>query len=357
MSEVRNVSYPPRLGYNPSLDGLRGIAIIFVMMAHANFQLGIYGAIGVDMFFVLSGFLITTLLLEENLNRKLISLKAFFIRRVFRLFPALCFLLMVILLYSLFQYQNIRIIILKDVLWSIFYVKNISWLWETSNSGLLNHMWSLAVEEQFYLFWPFLLISLIKKNMLQSLNIILPLFSVYIFISHMFGISWIFNSIFHEGIFLGCSLALFRWNNAVLIKHPSSISIFLIMLIIIIGVAPIKYDVNLENVFGLITSIITSFLILISVEYKNHLLIDYLLNNSILVFIGKISYALYIWHIPVFFWFREHSSLDPLENFILKWIVTLLLSLFSWYVIEKPFLKFGRSLSDKIKNSLITCTI
>src|SRR5688572_31370589 len=91
----------PSLGYVPALDGLRAIAVILVMLTHANFQLGENGILGVDIFFALSGFLITTLLIEENFRRGHISLFGFYTRRAFRLFPALYIILVLILLYAL----------------------------------------------------------------------------------------------------------------------------------------------------------------------------------------------------------------------------------------------------------------
>lgn len=90
------------IGYVPALDGLRAIAVMLVLFTHANFFLGSNGFLGVDMFFVISGFLITTLLLEENNKKNKISLKAFYLRRTLRLFPALYFLCILVFFYAVF---------------------------------------------------------------------------------------------------------------------------------------------------------------------------------------------------------------------------------------------------------------
>ena len=161
-----------KIGYLPALDGLRAIAIILVMLTHANFQLGANGILGVDMFFALSGFLITTLLLEENESNTKISLAGFYVRRAFRLFPALYIMLFVIFCYALFFTSTVteKIIIFSEIKAAGLYLYNISWNWGWATEGLLlAHTWSLAVEEQFYLLWPliFIIVLKLKLNILE----------------------------------------------------------------------------------------------------------------------------------------------------------------------------------------------
>jgi peptidoglycan/LPS O-acetylase OafA/YrhL len=344
-------SLPEKIGYLPYLDGLRGIAIIVVMMTHANFQLGIYGIIGVDVFFVLSGFLITTLLLEEKFYKNSVSLKAFFLRRVFRLFPALYLLLLILYIYSTYQASAFASLIQQDIIWSFFYIMNISWIWSTTNSGLINHMWSLAVEEQFYIFWPLILLSLIFLKNIRIMIWGLIIASLYIFISHLYGISELFNSIFQEGIFLGCLIAVLRWRYSFDMKELQSLQTSFLLLIIFIGIAPIPLIILVKEILGGVVSVITAFLVISFVCSTKLTIAKKFLQNNILIFIGKISYALYIWHVPVFFWFKNDLNFPATASFILKWMVSFGLAIFSWYIIEKPSLKIGRSISNKIKQS------
>jgi peptidoglycan/LPS O-acetylase OafA/YrhL len=153
---------PERLGYQPALDGIRAVAVVLVLLFHfratGNRPLVAGGFLGVDMFFVLSGFLITTLLLEERLGTGHISLRSFYARRALRLFPPL----------ALAVVAAIVLVLVLDpgdpsrpewsgVLGATFYYAN--WLRITSGDvlGILDHTWSLSIEEQFYLFFPPLL--------------------------------------------------------------------------------------------------------------------------------------------------------------------------------------------------------
>ena len=160
---------PSHMGYIPSLDGLRALAVLAVILYHAHFSWIRGGFIGVEVFFVVSGFLITSLLLEESEDTGGISLRQFWIRRARRLLPALFTMLVVVsawaLLFSKYKVGQLR----HDFLAAVFYISN--W-WQIFSSDvpyfapsdppLLRHLWSLAVEEQWYLLWPIAFIALFK---------------------------------------------------------------------------------------------------------------------------------------------------------------------------------------------------
>ena len=125
---IKNNNFNP-LKYQPALDGIRALAITLVMFAHANFQLFKNGGIGVSVFFALSGFLITTLLLEEFNTNNNISLKGFYVRRTMRLFPALYVLLIFVFIYSTFfripsDQKMINYEILSSALYVLIYAKS-----------------------------------------------------------------------------------------------------------------------------------------------------------------------------------------------------------------------------------------
>src|SRR5205823_6453336 len=158
-----------RLGYRPYLDGLRGIFVLLVLMLHADVPFTRGGYIGVDGFFVLSGFLITALLVQEWGRTEKIDLIAFYRRRILRLFPALLALLIACALFTLFYTTGAAA---EDnwrgILSALVYVGNWTRIGYLGNwhhgLGMLDHTWSLAVEEQFYLTWPLLLAFMLSRR-------------------------------------------------------------------------------------------------------------------------------------------------------------------------------------------------
>src|SRR5262245_41272123 len=158
---------PGRLAYQPALDGLRGVAVLAVLLFHAGHLRG--GFLGVDLFFTLSGFLITTLLLAEHSARGRISLRNFWSRRARRLLPALYLVLGATVAYAaLFARPDSLQQIRGDAFAALAYVAN----WHLIATGgsywsqyaapsPLEHLWSLAVEEQFYIVWPLLVVGIL----------------------------------------------------------------------------------------------------------------------------------------------------------------------------------------------------
>lgn len=160
MSAARSASM--RLGYVPALDGLRGIAILLVVAYHyTGYSIPLGGGYGVDLFFVLSGFLITTLLLEEREATGQIRLRNFYLRRARRLLPALVVLLSAYLIYNAILGHDALLTVADYGLYfgNIYYVAGHG----VANNGL-DHLWSLAEEEQFYLVWPLLLLLVARTR-------------------------------------------------------------------------------------------------------------------------------------------------------------------------------------------------
>ena len=166
----RRTREEPSLSYIPALDGVRAFAVLGVMAYHGGIPWLPAGFLGVDAFFVLSGFLITSLLISEWQRRHTIALGQFWARRARRLLPALLLLLVFVVLYAAFvapagTYPGLRL----DALSTLFYVANWHFILIGSNyfdqtglPSLLTHTWSLAVEEQFYLVWPLVVLGVLK---------------------------------------------------------------------------------------------------------------------------------------------------------------------------------------------------
>ena len=157
------------MGYLPGLDGVRAIAVIGVLLYHADLTWLKGGFLGVDVFFVLSGFLITTLIVEEFDRRGRIDFKQFYLRRARRLLPAVLLMLVVVGMLAAFIYRDAAASFRTDAIASLFYVTNwwyiagdLSYFEAIGRPPLLKHLWSLAVEEQFYLVWPAVVFVLMK---------------------------------------------------------------------------------------------------------------------------------------------------------------------------------------------------
>ena len=159
------------MGYLPGLDGLRALAIIGVLLYHAGIDWLPGGFLGVDVFFVISGFLITSLILEEYDRSGRIDFKRFYLGRARRLLPAVVVLLIVVGISVLFVYQDALSAFRQDALATIFYVNNWwyvlvdqSYFESMGRPPLLKHLWSLSVEEQFYLIWPVVALLLVRSG-------------------------------------------------------------------------------------------------------------------------------------------------------------------------------------------------
>src|SRR5919107_2026204 len=165
--EARGV--PTRLAHHPALDGIRGLAVAAVLAFHGGVAVLHGGFLGVDAFFVLSGFLITSLLFAEHASTGRIDLRAFWARRARRLLPALLLVLAVVLPLSRWAMPPEELAALRaDALAALAYVANWrlmdrggGYFAETAAPSPLQHTWSLAIEEQFYLVWPLLVVALL----------------------------------------------------------------------------------------------------------------------------------------------------------------------------------------------------
>ncbi len=158
---------PPVMGYQPSLDGVRAISVVAVLLYHAGFSWMHGGFFGVEVFFVVSGFLITSLLLDERERSGRVSLGQFWLRRARRLLPALAMVLVATGVYSsLWGSAQMQSDLRRDYPWAIFYAANwgqiVGGAQYFGNLSPLRHLWSLAVEEQWYLLWPVVFLGLTR---------------------------------------------------------------------------------------------------------------------------------------------------------------------------------------------------
>jgi peptidoglycan/LPS O-acetylase OafA/YrhL len=341
------------LGYQPALDGFRGVAILLVVLDHLGFLGAQAGFVGVDIFFVLSGFLITSLLIAEWQQFQTISFKSFYWRRALRLLPALITMLTVFLIYLCFV-SPLKMVVqnLRYALEALFYFTNwatIMTLGERANH-LFNHTWSLSIEEQFYLIWPAVLFfslrftrtktSLLWLVLLGALlsdlvRIIFVTMDVTNFWRYYCGLDTRADSLL-IGCFAGAAISFRllprrRWLE-IIFKISAAISV--VALIFFARQEQELHSAWMYCAGWFLISVCAAAIIVQVVFVKN--LLNLCLESSPLVYVGKISYGLYLWHYPTFYiiksFHRPHWQCAAVP-------IVAALTLISYYFIELPFLR------------------
>lgn len=332
----------------PSLDGLRAISIALVIFDHFFTNLGlpintfIFGNLGVRVFFIISGFLITTILLAELEKTSAINLKKFYFRRILRIFPAYYFYILVVLIFAVLGFYQTS---LFNLIVPIMYVSN----YIPPGIEELVHTWSLSVEEQFYLLFPCILlvfrISKTKKYLLFVL-LIAPVIRILninaVQTTEEFDIPRWFLFGFHTNMDVlasGCLLALYRnalHKNKHYKKFLHSSAPFLSLLFIICFVA--SNSAYSFAFFGIgLTVINLSITLCVDWLITNHQnTIGQILNSSPFVFVGMMSYSLYLWQQP----FSKYTEELIWTHYSLNIILMIGFSLFSYYFIERKFLRW-----------------
>jgi peptidoglycan/LPS O-acetylase OafA/YrhL len=352
-NNLQNIS---KLDYVPSLDGLRAIAVTMVMFLHAHFYLGKNGAIGVQIFFILSGFLITTILLDEFYKYGTVNIRIFYFKRTLRLFPALFTMLIVIFVYAFFT-ENLLVknTLFKEITASALYISNLvygkGW-WKNHHPIALTHTWSLAVEEQFYLIWPCLFLLMMFYVGIKCLKVAL-IFLFLFSISYYFINSHSLYNILDESLILGCLIALFRFSGNVTMRISPTTLFISLLLLTFYGISPFtnySFSSSYLIISRIFVDILSSIVLLGLVDDSSKNFTKKLLSSNLFVYFGKISYSLYLWHKPVFVYFSCLSlSFRPSTLFILKFFVSLILAILSWEIIEKKIINFGKSYLYKSK--------
>lgn len=339
--------------YRPDIDGLRAIAIILVLIYHSGFSFFPSGFIGVDVFFVISGFLITGII-HEALNEGSFSFIDFFNRRLWRLQPAfICFLLITTVITILYFLPDDLMYFSKSprkaslFLSNLFFDKTTSGYFAPNTQQIpLLHTWSLSIEWQCYLFLPCLIYCLNRfvakkyfKPLLLFLTFITFLNSMYyakILPAHTY---YLFSSRIFEFL-IGSCIALFP--SPFLLLNPfRSALIGSLALISILYLAHLQFLLpGYPNLYALIVCAATGFLICIG-SFSSENFLSKFLSSKPLVFIGLLSYSLYIWHWGVFSILRYEEINETLPVLVGAMGITFILAYVSWRYIENPLRKFN----------------
>ncbi|MDB6145587.1 MAG: putative acyltransferase protein [Pseudomonas sp.] len=343
---IARSQYPlPRQRYRSDIDGLRAIAVLLVVLYHARFPIS-GGFIGVDVFFVISGYLITTLINKE-IEEKSFSFRVFYKRRIKRLLPAYFFLLIGLFIYCYqFLLPDDLVSFAKSAAYSMVGVSNIYFFATTGYFGNsiyepLLHTWSISVEEQFYITWPVALIVISKlKHKKQGVIILFGIFilsfavSQYLSENHRNVAYFLLLSRFFE-LMTGCMYSKYQDTLSAFISRPHITS--LLGLVLIIGSAvtldetsPFPGAYALPVCFGTV-------LVIASGYNTNTGIINKLLSRSLFVYVGKISYSLYLWHWPILILAVYRGvALSALNASLLIGMATVA-SMISYHLIEAPF--------------------
>lgn len=349
-----------------SLDGIRALSIIMVLLGHASetmpevinhniiFRLLSNSSLGVKIFFVISGYLITRLLLKEKAKTGHIDVKDFYIRRIFRIFPVFYLYIAITVL--------IKIFLVKDIFtnyslagYAALYLWNYQVLFHPivghdNGYWFFGHFWSLSMEEQFYLIWPLVFINLTPislKKIVLGIIFLMPFLRVitYFIMPNTRGQIGMMLHTGGDSILVGCLGALIentenlkeKWMKIIQSKYL--IWCIAVFMFIISPLLSMRFKGNYNLILGIsLNNICIMFLIFwcINVESK----ISRFLNAKYVMHVGVLSYSLYIWQ--QLFLTKIYTSW--VNKFPQNLLLVFIVATFSYYIIEKPILGLKKRL-------------
>lgn len=348
--------YHSKIIYRPEIDGLRAIAVFTVILYHANIyifgkELLSGGYLGVDIFFVISGYLITSLILKELVETNNFSFINFYKRRARRILPVLFFIASISLIVGYFALlPNSLINLGESVISSIGFVSNFYFYLGGNEysavESLLNpflHTWSLSIEEQYYLIFPLLLFIFYKKLNDKIIIYLILLFLISFLLSIFYtefnkSLSFYsFQTRFWE-LIAGSIIAVIRYKKIYMLKNRFILNYIIYTSFFILISSFFLFD-DKSNHPSLITLLpVISVCLIILFSNKNQM-ITKILSSKVFVFFGLISYSLYLWHYPIFAFYRVYFAGTGFTSFLLDKILIIILtfslSIFSYFVIEK----------------------
>jgi peptidoglycan/LPS O-acetylase OafA/YrhL len=346
------------LGYQPALDGVRAFAVLAVMLYHAGQSWAIGGYLGVDVFFVLSGFLITSLLVQEWCEVGRIDLRAFWVRRAKRLLPALGVVMLGIITYAaVFAAPGEVDTIRSDAFASLGYVANWrfilsgqSYFAQFTQPSPLKHMWSLAIEEQFYLFWPLVVVGVLA--VWKSVRAV-----VVLSVAMIIGSALLMAVLYHphqdpSRVYYGTdtrvqSLLVGAVAGVLLLIHGpirSRGALLGLRCAAALGALYVVWECwrmseRTDNLYrgGFLLSALAVVAVVASVTQPHRGALGAFLSLPPLRFIGRISYGLYLWHWPVYLTLTAtRTGVSGTALLLLRLAVTTAFAVASFVLIERP---------------------
>ena len=347
---------PFSLGYVRSLDGVRGVAVLAVILGHAGVPLMRGGFLGVDMFFVLSGFLITGLLLNEWAATGEVQLPHFYVRRALRLFPALSVVLGIYAVYF-FGVKGQFLTGHWGPMWqpfaaTLFYVSNWIRAYRIISLDMLDHTWSLAIEEQFYLLWPSALALMLRRN--TSRGMLVAVVTTGIVASSVArAMLWApggeaaraYNGLDTraESLLIGALAAILLFSGVAsraILTRIGRAGWMPSLGIVAFGIATCTWNAKGLYHGGGTLFALAVVVVVIALVTEASTALSRVFACSALVWVGKISYGLYLYHYPIF----QSSTLAAMKlsgtgKLLIAAILTLAVATISFYLLERPLLQ------------------
>ena len=362
-NSVTDISEVPAVlnkNYLPSLDGLRALSIVMVVGSHVligqnihnDFLYAIFnGALGVGVFFVISGFIITTLLIKELIETKNINLKNFYIRRFLPIIPlAYLFLIVLIVLNQVF---NLKISFYGFLL-AFLFLKNFV---GSETDPATTHYWSLSVEEQYYLIFPYIFKKSPKLYLALGLALIFLIIPAIVWLH--FHVLWLNKSLLFSFLFMLAyklpliligsvfSILFFKYNHSFK-KYSGSFFSLLILLIIVFINSDFAILVRVKGF--LFTNVITGLLIasFIGINlFENKSWVFKALNNKFVILIGKLSYSIYVWQQIFTFTIPWAHTFKFANSVVFNLTALFVVAYVSYNYYEKPFLRLKQKFQMK----------
>jgi peptidoglycan/LPS O-acetylase OafA/YrhL len=359
-AEKRSTPTTPsrHFGYQPALDGIRAFAVAGVLLYHAGESWAIGGYLGVDTFFVLSGFLITTLLVTEWTNRGGINLLSFWARRARRLLPALALVMIGIVVYAgVFAAPSELGGIRADSLASLGYVANWRFIFsgqsyfaQFSQPSPLRHMWSLAIEEQFYLVWPLIVAGLMWWR--RSLRVLIAACIVLIAASAtLMAVLYVPghdpSRVYYgtdtraQSLLIGAVVGILLFMHGPLRTRAARLAI---RIAAVVGATYTLWEFwrmseRTDALYqgGFLVAALAVSAVIVSVVQPDRGVLGRFLSVTPLRWIGRISYGLYLWHWPVYLTLtQQRTGLDGPALLAVRIGVSVAFATLSFYAVERP---------------------
>ncbi len=331
--------------YRPEIDGLRAVAVILVILFHAKFPV-LGGFVGVDMFYVISGYLITSILAKE-IQAGSFTFRRFYERRIKRLLPAYLFLLFWLFIYcSHFLFADELVSFAKSAVYSLLGISNVYFLFGSKYVGTavyepLLHTWSLSVEEQFYMVWPILLIVLFKIRHKVS-----PTLMIVMILLASVALSEVFSRLHQNAAYLllpfrffelliGGYLAVTADKVARVMKYSAVCSV--VGVVLIFASAFMLDDSSIFPGINALPACVGTALVIASGMTARPSLVTRLLSLPPVLYVGKVSYSLYLWHWPVLVLAQYQGVALTTGNACLLMAGAFAASCISYHFVEQPF--------------------
>ena len=349
---------PWRLQHIPAFDGLRALAVLAVMVHHAHVPFMDGGFLGVDVFFVLSGFLITALLVQERDRNGTVDVWRFYARRSLRLFPALLVMVAVVTpILLVWDDGELRSNSLETIPWTLGYLTNYLAMIVERGLGVFGHTWSLAIEEQFYLLWPPALLLMLHRRSPRFAAGVAVAGAGVVAVGR--AVTWIvFENVEYtyfalharaDALLIGCAVALMMTHMSTAdverlarrCARPAVVVGALLLALAAVATATAGW----VYVVGLLLAALCSVFVIAQIAGHPDSTVARLLSWRPLVFVGSISYGVYLWHFPVFELVKDAV---PGTRFVVLVAVqfagSFAAALLSWFVVERPTLRWKNRL-------------